>query len=159
MMAQISQLSIRRGEIIPDFTLPNSEGREISTRTFYLRRNLVIAVLPREPTPGWGPWVERFGQAAGQTPSEDAAYLVITPPEMDAALRASLDELPESVYALFDGEDLVGKRIGRTGDEGVLIAADRYGVAFVIETGGPNDEELDPAGIPDWIEFIACQCS
>lgn len=158
-MTKLEQLRVRRGETIPDFTLPDGTGQEISTRAFYMRRNLVIGILPRRPEPGWSRWVQQLGQAAGQIPAGDAAVLVVTPPEMDASLREAIEGLPESVYALFDGENLVGDRFGTPGDDGTLIIADRYGVAFIIETGAPNDEQLDPAGIPDWVEFIACQCS
>jgi len=43
---------IREGELAPDFTLPASNGREVSLRDYRGRKNVVLYFYPKDNTPG-----------------------------------------------------------------------------------------------------------
>jgi peroxiredoxin len=159
MTTRIHRPTIQRGQVIPDFTLDNAAGSKISSRSYYLRRNLIIVFLPSVLDQHWSDWVNQFVKHLSTVPTEDVQAFLI------ASSDTVLDEIgpPTSsvghIEALADREQKVAKRFGYDGQDGLVFVTDRYGVVFHQASGGPNDKELDPAEIPGWIKFIACQCS
>lgn len=159
MSTRTTQPTIHRGEVIPDFTLPDSSGDQVSSRGFYLRRNLVIAFLPGRLSEEWRTWVSRLVESMMPVPVSDAQVFLIAPNTQVLAAIEEQTAPAANVTALVDASGRIAERFGYGGDSGLLIVTDRFGVVFHLVTGEPDSDEMNPGAIPGWVEFIACQCS
>ena len=157
-MVESGERTLQRGQTIPDFTLLDINGETVSSRSVYMRRNHVVALLPESAEPCWNEWLTLLSAAVHSIPDRDVACFMIFP----EGWREEITDLYSNgnqVKLLIDRDRSVGNRFGHDRSEGTLIIADRYGDIFHIASGGPKTPELDPSEIPDWIEFIACRCS
>jgi peroxiredoxin len=159
MSTRTSRQTIGRGEVISDFTLNDATGNPVSSRAFYMRRNLVIAYLPAAHDERWRDWLIKFIGSTSQIAESDAQIFLITPVgEHLPKIQTRIAERSH-ITALLDPDRRAANRFGHDPDDGLLLITDRFGTVFHTAAGQPEIEELDPARIPEWIEFIACRCS
>lgn len=150
--------TLQRGAIIPDFTLENTEGETVSSRSFYMRRNYVIVLLPETIDHQWETWLQQLNQSIEQIPPRDVICLIVALP---GTLSPDAIETLSSprIQTLIDSSGRARERFDHSPSTGRLLITDQYGVIFHAASGDPETPELDPSDIPNWIELIACRCS
>lgn len=159
MSTRTTQTTVQRGNVIPDFTLPDSSGERISSRSFYLRRNLVIVFLPDRLSEEWPTWTTQLVESMMSVPVSDAQVFLIAPNSNVVAAIEERTAPAANISMLVDSDGRIAGRFGYDGDSGLLLVTDRFGVVFHLVTGDPDSDEMAPDAIPGWVEFIACQCS
>jgi peroxiredoxin len=153
------QSSIQRGQTIPDFTLPDHTGETVSSRSYYIHRNLVVALLPEDVDAQWGSWLEGVAKARAAVEPTDAQFLLIAP-SMNDTLRDFADRSANRyLRVLVDTDGEITEKFGHDTAYGQLLIADRYGVVFQAGAGNASDEAIAPESIPGWVEFVYCRCS
>jgi peroxiredoxin len=159
-MVESGTRSFQRGQVIPDFTLDDIYGETVSSRVFYMRQNLIIALIPKEASDEWKEWLTTLSAAVQSIPERDAVCLMIFPPEWRATI-SNLYSNGNQIKLLIDHEGTVASRFDQsiTAGEGQLLITDRYGVIFHAATGEPSTPGLSAAEVPEWIELITCRCS
>ncbi len=148
---------LERGQTFPDFTLEDARGNAVSSRSFYMRRNFVIAVLPNEMDDRWILWLEQLRSAILKIPDADGAVICLAIVGSDSADAVTGSD--DRFRVLADPHGRMRARFVEDSDHGALIVADRYGAVFHIATGGPDQTGMNPDDVPGWIELIACRCS
>jgi hypothetical protein len=151
-------IALKRGKSIPDFTLSDLHGITVSSRNYYMRRNLVIALLPENTDDTWKEWITLLSAAVQSIPDQDAVCLMVFPPMW----KQIIDDLysdGDQIKLLIDTDGVAKQRLDMPESRGRLIITDRYGVIFHAADGEASDSELDPSDVPAWIELITCRCS
>jgi hypothetical protein len=149
-----------RGETIPDFTLNRIDGEPFSSRSLYMRRNLVIALLPEGTTDVVREWVTAAFDSITAMVYEDVAFIVITPNRESARDVVGIEETGTGrLIVLVDDEVRAATRFGHDRSMLGLVITDRYGTVFHSAQGTPDANELDPTEIPEWVELVVCRCS
>jgi hypothetical protein len=143
--------TIKRGGVIPDFTLDLAGGGSVSSRSYYMRRNLALVFVGGGNTGEWHGWLDRLAAQRERIDAENGRALII------AAGAADLEsgEFP----LLLDRDGAVRERFGLNASDGAVFVTDRYGVVFHISLGTPETGLIAAEDIPGWLEFIACRCS
>lgn len=149
-------IGTRQGQVIPDFTLPDRQGNPVSSRSAYMRRNMIIGVMPVAIDHSWTSWLDSLSNAVAGIPDGDAACFVLAGPDL-----ADLPAVGSDVNVLNDEDGSVRAKfeIPAMSGQGRLIVTNRYGLIYHTATGSPDDPGMDPADLPGWIEFVACRCS
>lgn len=150
--------TLERGAIIPDFTLENTEGETVSSRSFYMRRNYVIVLLPETIDRQWETWLQQLNQAIEQIPPRDVICLIIAQPGTLSPVAIKRCSSPR-IQTLIDSTGRARERFDHSPSSGRLLITNQYGVIFHTATGDPATPGLDPSDIPNWVELIACRCS
>jgi peroxiredoxin len=158
MSTKTAKPILRREDVIPDFTLRDAAGTPVSSRSFYMRRNIVVVFVPEGGIESWHDWAERLAEAMMTVPVSDAQAFVITPNEGTLSRIHEITKSAENITALVDPDGRISERFGYGGEQGLLLVTDRFGTVFHAASGDPEAADLDPARVPEWIEFIACQC-
>jgi peroxiredoxin len=149
---------LERGDIIPDFTLCNHSGDSISSRSFYMRRILVLVLLPDTLSPDWAEWLTDLAAEMRTVSDDDAVLLVILPGKVQEAAR-NLQSSDMGMHCLIDEDGAVRRRFGDTPLVGQLLVTNRNGVVYHVVSGKPGEPGFAPDEVPGWVEFVACQCS
>jgi peroxiredoxin len=150
MAQQTQTTTLRKGNVIPDFTLESTAGTTISNRAFYMRRNLAIVFTTSNDPDAWRVWLDALDAQRERIDAEAGHALAIAQAETP---------LSEVFPTLFDRDGAVRERFGLAGDRGAVVIIDRYGVVFHVTEGQPGSDLLPAEEIPGWLEFIACRCS
>jgi hypothetical protein len=137
-----------RGDLFPTLRGASPAGQPASTRDYYMRRNLAVILLANDVT-GMD-WLRRAGDQRVAAHTEDGEIVAILPPGMPSW----------GVPAIVDPHGALAARLGLTAsDLPALFIMDRYGRVFAGNRGAHAIPDLAPAGIPKWLEFIACRCT
>jgi hypothetical protein len=149
-------IGTRQGQVVPDFTLPDRNGDLISSRSAYMRRNMIIGILPKVIDDRWINWTESLSNAASRIPNADVACFVLAGPDLSGIPAVEpgvhlLNDQDASVRAKFEAQP--------SSDVGRLIVTNRHGLIYHTATGNPDDPGMDPQELPGWVEFVACRCS
>jgi peroxiredoxin len=149
-------IGLEQGQVFPDFTLPDAQGTPVSSRAYYMRRNMIIVALPDHLDDKWKSWLSELSDAVATIPESDVACLVL----IDST-DSNRPSVQSPVQLLLDDKGSARSRLGSdpAGTDGQIIITNRHGVIYHSATGHPGDPAIDPAGLPGWIEFIACRCS
>jgi hypothetical protein len=138
----------QRGDQFPDLTGQTPAGAQLSTRDYYMRRNLAVMYVANDAT-GAG-WLRAAGAVRDAAHAEAGEIVVVAPPGM------ATGTLPTIV----DQEQQLAGRAGLYADDlPALFIIDRYRTVFAGNRGEQGLPELTPADIPGWLEFVACRCS
>lgn len=152
----------RRGDQLIDFSASNPDGERLSTRDFYMRRNLALAFTHGPSCDACRKLLRGMARQEAAARAEVGALLAVVP--SDRAMLARLrDELDLSFPLAADPDLALHRRYGLvTPDGGALAAifvADRYGTIFETSVADAAHRMLAAEEIPGWLEFIACRCS
>lgn len=149
-------IGTRQGQVVPDFTLPDRQGNPVSSRSAYMRRNMIIGILPMTIDDRWASWLENLSNAVSRIPDSDSACFVLAGPDL-----SELPEVDPGVNLLNDNDGSVRRKfeIQAASNEGRLIITNRHGLIYHTATGSPDDPGMDPGELPGWVEFVACRCS
>ncbi|MEX2426554.1 MAG: redoxin domain-containing protein [Thermomicrobiaceae bacterium] len=150
--------TLEQGMIFPDFTLDDIHGNTVSSRSFYMRRILVVALVPNSQSSAWSTWLRDLSSSMNSVDEADAVALVILPAESLPDI-AEVDNQDQRVRILVDPEGKARERFKLPPSTGQLIVANQHGVVYHTVTGNPDDPGFEPDEIPGWVEFVACRCS
>jgi hypothetical protein len=149
-------IGLEQGQVFPDFTLPDAQGTPVSSRAYYMRRNMIIVALPDHFDDKWKSWLSDLSEAVSTISESDVACLVLI-----NSTESDLPSVEDPVQLLFEKDGSVRSRLDLdpAGTEGRIIITNRHGLIYHSATGQSGDPAIEPAGLPGWIEFIACRCS
>lgn len=137
-----------RGDRLPDLSGLTPAGGQISTRDFYMRRNLAVLFVCAQTE--CADWIAAAAAVRTAAHAEDGEILLILDGTTDT------DGLP----AIVDSDGSLSARCGiGEFDRPALFIVDRYGTIFATNRGANAESGLRPRDIPKWLEFIACRCS
>jgi hypothetical protein len=137
----------RRGDTIPYVSGKSIDGGTLNLRDCYMRRNLAIIVTG--DTPATQRWLQEAAEVRSAAQAEAGEIIAVV------SAPAETYGLP----TLVDEDGAIMQRLGLApSDLPALLVIDRFGTLFAANVG-PDAEELRPADIPGWLEFVACRCS
>lgn len=151
------ELILTRGQVVPNFQLPNHDGYVVHRSAYRGKRHLVLVFLPA-PDQAALSYLRDLALAYADLHSAGGEVLVIVREHQDglSELKGSLN-LP--FVLLSDGNGAVtAKFIPATARSGVFLT-DRYGELYYSAAAA------DAAGLPpvselqSWLEAINNQCS
>lgn len=151
---------IERGDRIPDFTAPAAGDGTVSTRRYYLRRNLALVFTHRWPCAACQDYLWAIGEQIEPVRAEAAEVVAVVPLGPQVAL-GELTALPFPVALADDAE--IHERYGLVTDDdrplaGVVIV-DRVGTVYEVGVAGEAHRLLEPEEIRSWLEFVSYECS
>jgi peroxiredoxin len=154
-MEQPMGLALRRGAVVPSFTLPDSAGRMVRRTQYRGRRHLILAFLPtgEAATQAYLQALAGAYPAIQETGGEALAIL-----RLDSQAAHERLELPFPL--LGDAQGAVTARFlppeaGRTG----VFVTDRYGELYYSATTAQAPELPPPGELVAWLEAIDRQCA
>ena len=137
-----------RGDRLPDLNGVSPEGGHVSTRDYYMRRNLAVLFICAQTE--CADWISAAAAVREAARSEDGEILLV----LDGATDTC------GLPAIIDHDGALAARCGLGKfDHPTLFVTDRYGTIFVSNRGPNAEAGLRPRDIPKWLEFIACRCS
>jgi hypothetical protein len=137
-----------RGDRMPDLSGLSPSGTQISTRDYYMRRNLAVLFICARTE--CADWIAAAAAVRKAAQAEDGDILLVLDGTTDT------DGLP----AIVDADGSLAARCGLGEfDHPALFVLDRYGTIFASNRGPNAEPDLRPRDIPNWLEFIACRCS
>ena len=137
-----------RGDRLPDLSGPTPDGGQISTRDFYMRRNLAVIFICAQTE--CADWIAAASAVRREANAENGEVLLILDGTTDT----------EGLPAIVDADGSLAARCGLGEfDRPALFVIDRYGTIFAANRGPNAESGLRPRDIPRWLEFISCRCS
>jgi hypothetical protein len=120
----------------------------MSTRDFYMRRNLAIVFAGRDSLSN--DWIRDAAGVADAAAAEAGQVLLVLPAGMAS----------HGLPVIVDDDGRMRSRFGlEQSNLPALFITDRYGALFAASHGDDAIHDLGPRDIPRWLEFIACRCS
>ena len=137
-----------RGDRLPDLRGLTPDGGQISTRDFYMRRNLAVIFICAQTE--CADWIAAAAAVRKAAQSENGEILLVLDGTTDTG----------GLPAIVDDDGMLAGRCGLGEfDRPALFIVDRYGTIFAANRGRDAETGLRPRDIPRWLEFIACRCS
>ncbi|HYI14863.1 MAG TPA: hypothetical protein VEX37_05710 [Thermomicrobiales bacterium] len=137
-----------RGDRLPDLSGLSPDGGQISTRDYYMRRNLAIIFICAQTE--CADWIAAAAAVRKAAHAENGEILLVLDGTTDT----------EGLPAIVDDDGMLAARCGLGEfDRPALFIVDRYGTIFAANRGPDAEAGLRPRDIPRWLEFIACRCS
>ena len=151
--------ALKVGDKAPDFSLPASDGKRISLKSFKDKKRLVLYFYPKDDTPGCTVEACGFRDKSNSIESKDAVILGVSPDDNESHHKF-IEKLKLPFILLSDEDKTVSKAYG------VWVKKNMYGKeymgvarsTFVIGKDGKIEkiyEKVKPEGHNDEIlEFL-----
>jgi len=137
-----------RGDRLPVLSGLTPDGGHISTRDFYMRRNLAVIFICAQTE--CADWIAAAAAVRKAAQAENGEILLVLDGTTDTG----------GLPAIIDDDGMLAARCGLGEfDRPALFIVDQYGTIFASNRGPTAEEGLRPRDIPRWLEFIACRCS
>ncbi len=157
---RLRESAVARGDRIPDFTAPAAGEGAVSTRRYYLRRNLALVFTHRWPCAACLDYLRAIAARIEAIRAEAAEVVAVLPLGTEVVL-GDLAGLPFPVALADDVE--IHERYGLVGNDGSPLAgvviADRVGTVYEVDLADPAHRLLEPEEIRSWLEFVSYECS
>jgi peroxiredoxin len=149
---------LQRGQVVPTFTLPDSDGVPVRRTAYRDKRNLVLAFLPGAEDEDARAYLRALAEVYSTVRAETGEVLAILRGDQSAADKLKRDlALPFPVLADADGATTV--RFLPPTARAAAFVTDRYGeLYFVAPTAYAASLPL-VAELCDWLVAIERQCS
>ncbi|HET9220966.1 MAG TPA: redoxin domain-containing protein [Roseiflexaceae bacterium] len=149
---------LRRGEVVPTFTLPDTAGAPVRRTAYRDKKNLVLAFLPDAEDDGARAYLRTLAQGYAALRAETGEVLAILRSDR-AAVADAQRELALPFPLLHDADGAITARFLPPMARAGIFVTDRYGeLYFAAPTAGTAT--LPPiAEIQAWLEAIDRQCS
>jgi peroxiredoxin len=148
---------IRRGTVVPSFTLPDIAGQPVRRMQYRGRRHLVLAFLPTAGDVGAQAYLRALAGEYAALRETGAEVLVILRERV-----AALEEVGDLVLPfplLIDADGQVTARFVPPEARAGVFVTDRYGELY-YSVAAPTATALPPIGeLRDWLEAIDRQCA
>jgi hypothetical protein len=137
-----------RGDRLPDLAGITPDGGHISTRDYYMRRNLAVIFICAQTE--CADWIAAAAAVRTAAQAEHGEILLVLNGTTDTA----------GLPAIIDHDGSLSARCGLSEfDRPALFVVDRYGTIFAANRGPSAEPDMRPRDIPRWLEFIDCRCS
>ena len=149
---------LRRGQVVPTFTLPDTAGTPVRRTAYRDKKNLVLAFLPDAEDDGARAYLSALAQGYAALRAETGEVLAILRGDRAAVADAQRD-LALPFPLLYDADGAVTARfLPPTARAGVFVT-DRYGELY-FAAPSTSTVSLPPiAEIQAWLEAIDRQCA
>ena len=149
---------LRRGEVVPTFSLPDTAGTPVRRTAYRDKKNLVLVFLPDAEDDGARAYLRALAQSYAALRAETGEVLAILRGDREA-LADSQRELALPFPLLHDADGAITARFLPPPTRAGVFVTDRYGeLYFAAATAGTAT--LPPtAEIQAWLEAIDRQCS
>ena len=152
---QTAQPNLRLGDKVPLFYLPSAGGGQSGPAATRSKYNLVLAFLPDRPEAA--AYLQGIARLYPEILRNDARVIAVLNADLDTTRRtAEALELPFTLLSDENGA-ATARSLGHD-RHAALIAADLYGIIYLVEPATTLDALPPPATILDWLEFIEIQC-
>ena len=149
---------LKRGQVVPTFTLPDTEGRMVRRTAYRGKKHLVLAFLPSAEDDGTRTYLRALadGYTAMQTAGGDV--LAVLRGEAAAIAEAKHDlELPFAL--LVDADGAVTARFLPAAARAGVCVTDRYGELYYAAPTADTLTLPPIAELQAWLEAVDNQCA
>ena len=149
---------LRRGQVIPTFTLPDTAGAPVRRTAYRDKQNLVLAFLPDAADEGTRAYLRALAVDYASLRAETGEVLAILR-GAGAAISEAQRELALPFPLLHDADGAVSARfLPPTARAGVFVT-DRYGELYFAAPAAGTATLPPIAEIQAWLEAIDRQCA
>ncbi|MFL5802658.1 MAG: redoxin domain-containing protein [Roseiflexaceae bacterium] len=149
---------LRRGQVVPTFTLPDSDGMPVRRTAYRDKRNLVLAFLPSAEDDGARAYLRALADSYAAVRAETGEVLMILRGDQSAAHKIKRDlELPFPVLADAGGT-ATARFLSPAARAGVFVT-DRYGELYFAAPAADTASLPPVAQLCDWLVAIERQCT
>lgn len=147
---------LKRGAVVPNFTLPDSEGTLVRRSAFRGKQHLALVFLPSVEDDLARSYLRALAEQHQEIRAAAGTVLAII--RSDEALAEAKYQLELPFALLSDSEGAVAARFLPAGADAGVFMVDRYGELY-YGLPAANTHELPPADeVKTWIEAIDNQC-
>ena len=149
---------LRRGQVVPTFTLPDTAGTPVRRTAYRDKKNLVLAFLPDAEDDSARAYLSALAQGYAALRAETGEVLAILRGDRAAVADAQRD-LALPFPLLHDADGAVTARVLPPAARAGVFVTDRYGeLYFAAPTASAASLPMIDE-IKDWLEAIDRQCS
>jgi peroxiredoxin len=149
---------VQPGQIIPTFTLPDSEGRPLRRTIYRGQKHLVLVFLPSPEDQSGRVYLQALADSYGVVRAASATVLAVVRGGGTSA-RAFKTELDLPFPLLLDADGGVAARFMPSAARAAVFVTDRYGELYHSRAVATT-AELPPIGeLHDWVTAIDNQCA
>jgi peroxiredoxin len=149
---------LRRGQVVPTFTLPNTEGAPIRRTAYRGTKNLVLAFLPGAEDEGVRAYLRALADAYPNIQAETGEVLAIVR-DTEAAIAEARHELRLPFPLLADADGAATARFLQPASPAGVFVTDRYGELYFAAPTADTYSLPPLAEIKAWLEAIDRQCA
>lgn len=149
---------LRRGQVVPTFTLPDTDDRPVRRTAYRGKQHLVLVFLPDAEDEGARSYLRALADGHHSIGAASGEVLAILRGDPAAAAEARRDlELPFPL--LVDADGAVTARFLPAGARAGAFVIDRYGELYYAAPA-PDTATLPPIDeLQSWLEAIDNQCA
>lgn len=149
---------LKRGEVVPNFTLPNADGQPVRRSAFRGKQHLVLLFLASGEEEFARGYLQALGRAHPAVQAAGGEVLVITH-DQPSVLTATQQDLDLPFHLLSDVDGAAWQRFLPPEAQAGGFVMDRYGeLYFSAPTASVRD--LPPANeFVEWLEAVDNQCA
>jgi peroxiredoxin len=149
---------LRRGQVVPTFTLPDTAGTSVRRTAYRDKKNLVLAFLPDAEDDGARAYLRALAQGYAALRAETGEVLAILRGDR-AAVADARRELALPFPLLHDADGAVTARFLPPKASAGVFVTDRYGELYFAEPTASTAALPPVAELQSWLEAIDRQCS
>jgi peroxiredoxin len=149
---------LRQGQVVPNFSLPDSDSMPVRRTAYRDKRNLVLVFLPSTADQGARAYLRALAENYPAIRAETGEVLAILHSDQPAAAMTKRDlELPFPVLA--DADGAATARFLPPGAQAGAFVTDRYGELYFAAPAAGAAALPPVAELSDWLVAIERQCS
>jgi len=149
---------LQPGQVIPTFTLPDSEGRPVRRTIYRGQKHLVLVFLPSTEDQGGRAYLQALADTYQLVRGASAAVLaVVRGAETSAQAFKREIELPFPLLLDADGD--VAARFLPPGAPAAILVTDRYGELYYSRVVATTADLPPIRELHDWLTAIDHQCA
>lgn len=149
---------LKRGQVVPTFTLPDTDDRPVRRAAYRGQKHLVLVFLPAAHDDGARSYLRALADGYADMRAAGGEVLAIIHDDPPAAAEAR-DELELPFPVLVDADGRVTARfLPRTTRAGALVT-DRYGELYYAAPTADTTTLPPIAELQSWLEAIDNQCA
>jgi peroxiredoxin len=149
---------LRRGQVVPTFTLPDTGGAPIRRTAYRGTKNLVLAFLPDVEDDGARAYLRALAQSYESLRAETGEVLAILRGDR-AAIAEARRELALPFPLLHDADGAATARFLPPEARAGVFVTDRYGELYFAAPTNETTTLPPVAEILAWLEAIDRQCA
>jgi peroxiredoxin len=149
---------LRRGQVVPPFTLPDTAGVPVRRTAYRDKKNLVLAFLPDAEDEGGRVYLRALADGYTAFRTETGEVLAILRGDR-AAIADAQRELELPFPLLHDSDGAVVARFLPPAARAGVFVTDRYGELYFAAPAADATALPPVAEIQAWLEAIDRQCA
>jgi len=150
-----------RGHLMPDFTLPSSDGKQVSLYDYRGRSNLALFFVGPARDSAENQLLSALAERYGEITDTDSEVVIVVAESIEQADEFRRKrQFPFPVLA--DADMHLHNSVGASGAQGVLAAAlyitDRFLEVFATWRTGAGERLPDISDVLSWLTYLDSQC-